>query len=97
MEQFSSEYFKKLANQIMFDLSEEEIAELQDDFKTLLKQMELLEKIDTDNVQEMVYPFEEETHYLRDDVVSKQITQEEALSNAPKTQDGQIVVPKVVK
>lgn len=97
MEQFSGEYFKKLANQIMFDLSDGEIAELQEDFKTLLKQMELLEKIDTENVQEMVYPFEEETNYLRDDVVSNQITQEEALLNAPKTQDGQIVVPKVVK
>lgn len=97
MEQFSSEYFKKLANQIMFDLSDGEIAELQEDFKTLLKQMELLEKIDTENVQEMVYPFEEETNYLRDDVVSNQITQDEALLNAPKTQDGQIVVPKVVK
>ena len=97
MEQFSSEYFKKLANQIMFDLSNEEIQELQDDFKTLLKQMELLDKIKTDDVKEMIYPFEEETTYLRDDVVTKQISQEEALLNAPKHIAGQIVVPKVVK
>ena len=45
----------------------------------------------------MVYPFEEETHFLREDVVSNQITQEEVLRNAPKVADGQIVVPKVVK
>lgn len=97
MEKYSKEYFKQLANQIMFDLSDDEIVDLQADFKTLLKQMELLEKIDTENVKEMVYPFEEETSYLRDDVVTNQITQEEALCNAPQKQSGQIVVPKVVK
>lgn len=97
MEEYSKEYFKKLANQIMFDLSDEEVSELQEDFKTLTKQMELLDKIDTENVEPMVYPFEEATLYMREDVVTNQITQEEALLNAPKKQDGQIVVPKVVK
>ena len=97
MEEYSKEYFKKLANQIMFDLSDEEVSELQEDFKTLTKQMELLDKIDTENVEPMVYPFEEATSYMREDVVTNQITQEEALLNAPKKQDGQIVVPKVVK
>ncbi len=97
MEEYSKEYFKKLANQIMFDLSDEEVSELQEDFKTLTKQMELLNCISTENVEPMVYPFEEETHFLREDVVSNQITQEEVLRNAPKVADGQIVVPKVVK
>lgn len=97
MEEYSKEYFKKLANQIMFDLSDEEVSELQEDFKTLTKQMELLDKINTENVEPMVYPFEEATTYLREDEVTNQITQEEALLNAPKKQDGQIVVPKVVK
>ncbi|NBK97396.1 MAG: Asp-tRNA(Asn)/Glu-tRNA(Gln) amidotransferase subunit GatC [Erysipelotrichia bacterium] len=97
MEEYSKEYFKKLANQIMFDLSDEEVSELQEDFKTLTKQMELLDKIDTEGVEPMVYPFEDATSYLREDVVSNQISQEEALLNAPKKQNGQIVVPKVVK
>lgn len=97
MEDYSKEYFKKLANQIMFDLSDEEVSELQEDFKTLTKQMELLNDINTEGVEPMVYPFEDATSYMRDDVVTNQITQEEALLNAPKKQDGQIVVPKVVK
>lgn len=97
MELYSKEYFKKLANQIMFDLSDEEVSELQEEFKTLTKQMELLDEIDTEGVEPMVYPFEEATSYLRDDAVSKQIVQEEALANAPKVMSGQIVVPKVVK
>lgn len=97
MEEYSKDYFKTLANQIKFDLSDEEVKELQEDFKTLTKQMELLDMIDTSDVEVMVYPFEEATTYLREDVVTNQISQQEALLNAPKIQDGQIVVPKVVK
>lgn len=97
MELYSKEYFKQLANQIMFDLSDEECLDLQNDFKTLIKQMELLDCIDTTNVEPMVFPFEEATSYLREDEVSSVITQEDALVNAPKKASGQIVVPKVVK
>ena len=97
MEKFSKEYFKMLANQIMLDLSDTEIEELQDEFKTLTKQMELLEKIDTNNVEAMIYPFEEDTYYLRKDEVSNVITKEEALLNAPDTLNDQVIVPKVVK
>ena len=97
MEKFSKEYFKKLAHQIMLDLSDNEIEELQEEFKVLTKQMELLDKIDTKSVNEMIYPFEEDTFYLRKDEVSNVITQEEALSNAPKVLNEQMIVPKVVK
>lgn len=97
MEQYSKQYFKKLANQIMFDLSDEEIEELQVEFQDLTKQMELLDKIDTTHIEAMAYPFEEETQFLREDCVNHTLTQEEALANAPKVSGGQIVVPKVVK
>lgn len=96
MEKYSKEYFRKLANDIMFDLSDAEIEELQDEFQTMIKQMEILDEIDTDGVATMVYPFEDATTYLRDDVVSNTITQADALKNAPKQREGQIVVPKVV-
>ncbi len=97
MEKYSKEYFRHLANQIMFDLSDTEIEELQEDFKTLTKQMELLDKINTDDVEEMIYPFADDTTYLREDVVSHEISQEDALLNAPLVKDKMIVVPKVVK
>ena len=37
MEEFSAEYFKKLAHDIMFDLNDEEVSELQEEFKVLLQ------------------------------------------------------------
>lgn len=97
MEQFDKAYFKKLAHQIMFDLSDKEIADLQEEFKVLLVQMELLSKIDTDDVEEMIYPFEQETSYIRDDEVTNVLTQAQALENACNVMEGHVHVPKVVK
>ena len=45
----------------------------------------------------MVYPFEEETTYLRNDEVSNIISQKDALSNAQNSKEGHFVVLKVVK
>lgn len=97
MENMDQEYFKKLANQLMFDLSEEEIKELQEEFKILQEQIALLDRINTDGVEEMIYPFEAETTFLREDEVDHVITREEALSNVTSVMAGHVHVPKVVK
>lgn len=88
---------KKLANQLMFDLSDQEISELQEEFVTLQKQIQLLEAIDTDGVEEMVYPFEAETTFLREDEVVDVLSREDALRNAKSVMAGHVHVPKVVK
>lgn len=97
METFDKAYFKALANQLMFDLNDQEISELQEDFKVLLEQIKILDKVDTKQVVEMIYPFEEETAYLREDEVEHVISQEEALRNAKSVMAGHVHVPKVVK
>ncbi|MCR0568670.1 Asp-tRNA(Asn)/Glu-tRNA(Gln) amidotransferase subunit GatC [[Clostridium] innocuum] len=97
MEEFSAEYFKKLAHDIMFDLNDEEVSELQEEFKVLLQQIELLNGIDTEGVEEMIYPFEAETTFLREDSVDNIIPQESALLNVKSAKAGHVHVPKVVK
>ena len=89
--------YRKLAHQLMFDLSDEEVELLDKEFDTLLKQIDLLDTIDTDNVEPMVYPFEAPTIFLREDEVSHVVSQEDALSNVKKQRAGHILVPKVVK
>ena len=44
MEKFSTEYFHKLANDLKFDLSDEEIEELKKDFVAVEEQVSLFEK-----------------------------------------------------
>ena len=90
-------YFKQLAHQLMFDLSDEEAQNIVDEFDVLQKQLQLLDAVNTDGVEEMVYPFEQETTFLRDDVTSNVITQDEAMSNVTKKLEGHFMLPKVVK
>ena len=97
MEEFSAEYFKKLAHDIMFDRKDDEVSELQDEFKVLLQQIELLDGIDTEGVEEMIYPFEAETTFLREDTVDNVISQDAALANVKSVKAGHVHVPKVVK
>lgn len=97
MEKFSSEYLRKLANDLKFSLSDEEVEDLKKDFVAVEKQMELFETIDTEGVEPMVYPFEAPTTFLREDVEDEVLSQEEALQNAPEVRMGHVHVPKVVK
>lgn len=97
MEKFSTEYFKKLASDLMFYLSEEQIEALKEDFQAVEAQVELFDTIDTEGVEPMVYPFENPTVYLRKDIAEKPLTQAEALANSDDVKMGHIHVPKVVK
>lgn len=97
MEKFSTEYFKKLASDLKFDLSEEEIEELKKDFIAVEKQVELFDSIDTEGVEPMVFPFETPTVFLREDVVDEVLDQKEALQNVKDVRMGHVHVPKVVK
>ena len=92
----NADYFKHLAHQIRFSLSDDEAEDIASEFDVLIKQMDLLDKIDTESVLPMVYPFEEATHFLREDVVEDVFSQEEALKNAPQSKNGFFVTKKVV-
>lgn len=97
MEKFSTEYFKKLASDLKFDLSDSEIEALKKDFEAVEKQVALFEEVDTEGVEPMIWPFEEPTFFLREDTIDEVISQEDALKNASDARMGHIHVPKVVK
>lgn len=91
------EYFRKLAHQLMFDLSDEEADGIVKEFGELETQMSLLDQVKTDDTEEMIYPFEQATSFLRDDVVTNVISQADAMKNVKKNLEGHFVLPKVVK
>lgn len=88
---------KDLATRLMFSLTDDEAKEIVEDFKTIEKQIAILDKIDTQGVEEMIYPLDIETTYLREDEVSHVTDKDALLKNASKVKEGHIVVPKVVK
>ena len=81
----------------MFDLSDEEAENIVSEFDVLTKQMKLLDAVNTDGVEEMIYPFEDETSFIREDEVTHVISQDDALANVNKKIEGHFVLPKVVK
>ena len=91
------EDIKLFASKLMMNLNDEEVDDIQQEFVKLDKMLSFFDEIDTTNVEEMIYPFEDETSFIRDDEPTHVLSQEDALKNADKVISGHIVVPKVVK
>ena len=88
---------QELANDLMFSVNDDEIKDIINEFESLDKMISFFDSINTDEVEEMVYPLDVETTYLREDKEDHKISQEDALANVKKTKQGHILVPKVVK
>ena len=93
----NKEKIKELALDIMFDVNDDEVKEIEEEFDKLDKMLAIFNSIDTTGVEEMVYPFDNPTVFLREDNDTYVISQDEAMSNVSKTKQGHVVVPKVVK
>lgn len=84
------------ANRLCFDMSDEEYQTLLNEFKTVVKQMELIAEDKTiDQYEPMVYPFPCEVNALREDEPIKSSSRDEILKNAKNKLAGQIKVKKV--
>ena len=98
MKKVDKELLKVSAHKMMFDMSEEQYDALLKEFSYLLKQLEYMGDIPhIDEVEPMTFPFEVKTTFLREDVVEKPLSKEEALKNAQDVVDGQVKLPKVVR
>lgn len=89
---------KKYARLLMFEMDDEEYTTLQEEFEVILKQMDLIGKIDgIDKVEPMTFPFENTDVTLRDDEEGDYLTVGEVLKNAKHIVNDQVKVPRVVE
>ena len=72
------------------------IEAVKEEFNGILKWIDQLGEVNTDNVEPLV-SVNESTLICRDDLVDMHNTKEDILANAPQAQDGYFVVPKVVE
>ena len=94
------EKLKKYANKLMFDMEDSQYSTLQEEFDTILKQMDLISNIpNISNVEPMFFPFINEDVELREDVVieNDELPVDEVLMNAKSVSKDQVKVPKVVE
>ena len=69
--------------------------EIVNDLNRIVSFVEKLNELDTSSVEPLVY-LSDSTNVMRDDIVKQEITQEEALKNAPKRDSDYIKAPKVI-
>ena len=86
----------KVAHLARLELSEAEKKTLMKDMGKILDFMDKLNEVDTSGVEPLVY-MTDEVNVLREDVISHEITHEEALKNAPKHDEDFFLVAKVIE
>lgn len=97
MVKYDLKLLKECANNLMFDMSEEQYKVLLSEFDVVTQQMEVLGEIEgLDELAPMTFPYEIYTTFLREDIPDESISKEDALRNAKDVVEGQIKLPKVV-
>jgi len=85
----------KVAHLARLELAEDETDKMIADMSKILGFMAKLNEINTTGVEPLVY-MTDEVNVLREDVINKPITHEEALLNAPKHDENYFLVAKVI-
>ncbi len=92
------ETLEMLAKKLMFTMDESEYETLSQEFEIILKQMDLIGKIDgIKDVEPKIYPFPIENVCMREDEVVDELPIEDVLKNSGDTLYNQVKVPKVVE
>ena len=90
------ELILKLENLAKLELSGDERSQLTGDLNNILSMVEKLQELNTEGVEPLVY-INEEVNKLREDKINNQVSQKEALKNAPQQDGTYFKVPKVLK
>ena len=98
MSNFTKEKIDKYAGDLLIGLTNEERDMIQEEFDTIEKNMDLINKIpNIKDIEPLSYPFETYLDDLRsDDEVGELIDIDELLSNCDVVEGREVEVPKVV-
>lgn len=86
----------KLANLSKLEFDEESKEAIKNDLTRMLAFVEQLDELNTDGVEPLIH-VNEETNKFREDAVTQELSQKEALKNAPEHDGFYFKVPKVVE
>ena len=91
----TKEEVNKVAHLARLELSEDERSRMTGDMNNILDYINKLSELDTDNVEPTCHAVPV-TNAFREDVQKNDFTIEEAIANAPSSEDGSFKVPKVI-
>lgn len=91
----SPEEVKKIAFLARLSIDEKHINQYSQDLSGILHLVEQMNAADTDDVEPMAHP-QDTVQRLRNDVVTEVNQREKLMANAPLTENGLFLVPKVL-
>ena len=97
MSKFTEKLVDNLADKLLIGLSREENKMVLDEFEAIDENIDLINKIEgIENVKPMTHTLDDFEFELREDVIEESPSIDELLRNSDDTDDGEVIVPKVV-
>ena len=87
---------RDIATYTRIALSDEELPQMTKDLNDIIESLKPITEYDLEGVEPTFHPIGSLSHVMREDVETTSVTQEEALSNAPKQQDGCFLIPAIL-
>lgn len=91
----TDEVVDHIAHLARLEFEGEKKVQINADMERILDFMDKLQEVNTDNVEPLIF-MSDEVNVLREDVAKETLTQDEALSNAPKKDSDYFRIPKVL-
>lgn len=87
---------RDIATYTRIALSDEELPQMTKDLNDIIDSLKPITEYDLEGVEPTFHPIGSLSNVMREDVETTSFTQEEALSNAPKQQDGCFLIPAIL-
>ena len=95
-QQLTERDVRDIATYARIGLTDEELAQMTVDLNSIIETLKPITEFDLESVDPTFHPIGGLSNVMREDVEQQSFTQEEALSNAPKQQDGSFLIPAIL-
>ena len=85
-----------IATYARIGLTDEEVTEMTVDLNNIIESLKPITEYDLEGVDPTFHPIGNLSNVMREDVEGESFTQEVALENAPKQQDGSFLIPAIL-
>lgn len=85
-----------IATYARIGLTDEEVTEMTVDLNNIIESLKPITEYDLAGVEPTFHPIGNLSNVMREDVEGESFTQEVALENAPKQQDGSFLIPSIL-
>lgn len=94
--EITNDLIDRIAELAKLEFNDSSKQQMKTDLTKMIAFVEKLNQVDTTNVEPLIY-INEDVNVLREDEIKQEITQDDALKNAPKKDSDYFKVPKVLE